>query len=194
MKRRPKNPFVKKKLNKAETIYSLARVIRSQPCREIHTQLYLDFRIPLEKTDENASLFDYDPSTEDIIDIPDIHKREKQMPLGSRLDVVIQKIDDKNKNTSPVLGINTETFLQWSRDQNNLPQTLALYNGVRQMQFPNSKTRGSLFYDWMNSLLISLSPYDGISFLAGVGKTKMPLINLHPMSVFPNLKSGFSLK
>ena len=62
------------------------------------------------------------------------------------------------------------------------------------MQFPETKTRGSLFYDWMNSLLISLSPYDGISFLAGVGKTKMPLVNLHPMSVFPNLKSGFSLK
>ncbi len=155
----------------------------------------MDFRIPLERTEENADLFNYDNQYEnEEIGIPEGERKREIVPeLGSRPGIVINRIDDKYRNLKKSFGLDRKKWMEWAEQRENLVPTLTIYHGVMQMQ-PIPYTRASPFHDYMGSVFMCLSEYEVVCLLLGIGKRRGQLIRLFPVTVFPGLMPGFSLQ
>ena len=148
----------------------------------------IDFRIPLERTEENASLFEYDHLYEsEEIEVPEnAEKRKIEEPLGDIPNRVVKinqlrkgrmvpfdGVIPKDRNTAPLYGFGAEKWLEWASNIENWRGVIAIAHGIRQMQ-PIPLTQFSIFYDSMDSVMFRLSTYDIGGLLAGIGSYKIP--------------------
>lgn len=147
--------------------------------REAKEQMHLAFSQEEENFHDREVYYEYLEKEE----AEKINSDSEEVPLGKDKKNVRNIVPIEKLNHLPLYGHNREACLEWADDTKNLPFILALYHGIRQMG-PIPEFRASPFYDYINHIMMSLCRNEIFHLFAGIGKSKIPMVNLKPITIY----------